>query len=130
MGRNSPQICAWLAETHKISVGEDAILRLLKRLRTVPPTDGEGLTDLIAVRAALRSDLVAGDWRQHHSAARLLTEIHQIITSERREAEAKLAELDGVNTPAKAYSVEASPDDFPDPPETHQEAPGSAEGAE
>lgn len=129
-GLSSVQIQSWLAENHKLVVGDDAILRLLKRVRIVPPVDGEGLSDLIAVRSSLRADLRSGDWKQKHSAARLLVEIHTIIAAERREAEAKLDALDGARIPAKAYSVAASPDDFPDPQETQPNAPGSAEGAE
>lgn len=141
-GLSAPQIQTWLSENHKIVVGDDAISRLLKKLRTVPPTDGDGLTDLLAVRGALRADLVAGDWRQRHSAARLLVEIHQIVSSERREAELRLAELDEAQAQAhtKTYTVDASPDTWPEPtepeptepngpetPETQPGAPGAAQ---
>jgi len=128
-GLSAPQIQSWLADNHKIVVGDDAISRLLKRVRIVPPVDGDGLTDLIAVRASLRADLHSGDWRQKHSAARLLVEIHQIVASERREAEARLAELD--DAPTKTYTVDANPDTWPDPPaETPETQPEPAGGAQ
>lgn len=134
-GRTAPQICEWLLEHHKISVTDDTVLRILRRVRIVPPVDGDGLTDLIAVRASLRADLLAGDWRQKHSAARLLVEIHQIVSSERREAESRLAELDEAQAHTKTYTVDASPDTWPEPneptdpetPETQPDAPGAAQ---
>ena len=128
-GLSAPQIQSWLADNHKIVVGDDAISRLLKRVRIVPPVDGDGLTDLIAVRSSLRADLHSGDWRQKHSAARLPAEIHTIITAERREAEARLAELDHAQAHTKTYTVDASPDSWPDPQEqeTQPNEPGDAQ---
>lgn len=139
-GRTAPQICEWLLEHHKISVTDDTVLRILRRVRVVPPIDGDGLTDLIAVRSSLRADLLASDWRQKHSAARLLVEIHQIVASERREAEARLAELDEAQAQTKTYTVDASPDTWPEPtdpetteptdpetPETQPDAPGATQ---
>ncbi len=129
-GLSAPQIQSWLAENHKIVVGDDAISRLLKRVRIVPPVDGDGLTDLIAVRSSLRADLQSGDWRQKHSAARLLVEIHTIIISERREAEARLAELDGTQSHTKTYTVDASPDTWPEPAGTQETQPEPVGGAQ
>lgn len=132
-GRTINQIIEWLAESHRISVGEEAVRRLLKRVRIVPPVDAPGLTDLIAVRSSLRADLLSTDWRQKHSAARLLVEIHTIITAERREAEARLAELDDAQSHTKTYTVDASPDTWPEPagtdgtPETNPEPAGGAQ---
>lgn len=137
-GRTSTQIVEWLLDNYQISVTDDTVLRILRRVRVVPPVDGEGLTDLIAVRASLRADLLAGDWRQKHSAARLLVEIHQIVASERREAEARLAELDEAQAHTKTYTVDASPDTWADPaqpaeptdpetPETQPDAPGATQ---
>jgi len=128
-GRTSTQIVEWLLDNYQICVTDETVLRVLRRLRVVPPVDGEGLTDLLAVRSSLRADLLARDWRQKHSAARLLVEIHQIVASERREAETRLAELDEAQTPTKTYTVDASPDTWPDPAETQEtqpEAPGAA----
>lgn len=131
-GRTSTQIVEWLLDNYQISVTDDTVLRILRRVRVVPPVDGEGLTDLLAVRSSLRADLLARDWRQKHSAARLLVEIHQIVASERREAEARLAELDDAQSHTKTYTVDASPDTWPDPqpaetPETQPEPAGGAQ---
>jgi hypothetical protein len=131
-GRTSTQIVEWLLDNYQISVTDDTVLRILRRVRVVPPVDGEGLTDLLAVRSSLRADLLARDWRQKHSAARLLVEIHQIVASERREAEARLAELDDAQAHTKTYTVDASPDTWPDPqpaetPETQPEPAGGAQ---
>lgn len=133
-GRSSTQIQAWLYENHRISVNDDTILRYIHKVRVVPPVDAPGLTDLLAVRSSLRADLLSTDWRQKHSAARLLVEIHTIITAERREAEARLAELN--TAPTKTYTVDASPDTWPDPPadpeaqETQETQPEPAGGAQ
>ena len=132
-GRTSTQIVEWLLDNYQISVTDDTVLRILRRVRVVPPVDGEGLTDLLAVRSSLRADLLARDWRQKHSAARLLVEIHSIITAERREAEARLAELDDAQAHTKTYTVDASPDTWPDPPadpETQETQPEPAGGAQ
>lgn len=132
-GRTSTQIVEWLLDNYQISVTDDTVLRILRRVRVVPPVDGEGLTDLLAVRSSLRADLLARDWRQKHSAARLLVEIHQIVASERREAEARLAELDDAQSHTKTYTVDASPDTWPDPPadpETQETQPKPAGGAQ
>lgn len=141
-GRTAPQICEWLTENHRIVVTDDTMLRTIHRVRVVPPVDGDGdgLIDLIAVRSSLRADLLARDWRQKHSAARLLVEIHQIVSSERREAEARLAELDEAQAHTKTYTVDASPDTWPEPmdpetteptdpetPETQPDAPGATQ---
>lgn len=136
-GRTSTQIVEWLLDNYQISVTDDTVLRILRRVRVVPPVDGEGLTDLLAVRSSLRADLLARDWRQKHSAARLLVEIHQIVASERREAEAKLAELDDAQAHTKTYTVDANPDTWPDQqpepagtPETQETQPKPAGGAQ
>ena len=132
-GRTSTQIVEWLLDNYQISVTDDTVLRILRRVRVVPPVDGEGLTDLLAVRSSLRADLLARDWRQKHSAARLLVEIHQIVASERREAEAKLAEIDEAQAHTKTYTVDASPDTWPDPPadpEAQETQPEPAGGAQ
>lgn len=120
-GRSSTQIQAWLFENHRISVTDDTILRYIHKVRVVPPVDAPGLTDLLAVRSSLRADLLSTDWRQKHSAARLLVEIHSLITAERREAEARLAELDEAQAHTKTYTVDASPDTWADPPSTPAE---------
>ena len=132
-GRTSTQIVEWLLDNYQISVTDDTVLRILRRVRVVPPVDGEGLTDLLAVRSSLRADLLARDWRQKHSAARLLVEIHQIVASERREAEARLAELDDAQAHTKTYTVDASPDTWPEPAgtqETQETQPEPAGGAQ
>ena len=133
-GRTSTQIVEWLLDNYQICVTDETVLRVLRRVRVVPPVDGEGLTDLLAVRSSLRADLLARDWRQKHSAARLLVEIHQIVASERREAEARLAELDDAQSHTKTYTVDASPDTWPDPPagtqETQETQPEPAGGAQ
>ena len=132
-GRTSTQIVEWLLDNYQICVTDETVLRVLRRVRVVPPVDGEGLTDLLAVRSSLRADLLARDWRQKHSAARLLVEIHQIVASERREAEAKLAELDDAQAHTKTYTVDASPDTWPDPPadpEAQETQPEPAGGAQ
>lgn len=128
-GRTSTQIVEWLLDNYQISVTDETVLRVLRRVRVVPPVDGEGLTDLLAVRSSLRADLLARDWRQKHSAARLLVEIHQIVAAERREAEAKLAEIDEAQAHTKTYTVEASPETWPEPAEqeTHPEPAGGAQ---
>jgi hypothetical protein len=132
-GRTSTQIVEWLLDNYQICVTDETVLRVLRRVRVVPPVDGEGLTDLLAVRSSLRADLLARDWRQKHSAARLLVEIHQIVASERREAEAKLAEIDEAQAHTKTYTVDASPDTWPDPPadpEAQETQPEPAGGAQ
>jgi len=129
-GRSSTQIQAWLFENHRISVTDDTILRYIHKVRVVPPVDAPGLTDLLAVRSSLRADLLSTDWRQKHSAARLLVEIHTIITSERREAEARLAEIDEAQAHTKTYTVDASPDSWPEPAETPETQPEPARGAQ
>ena len=132
-GRSSTQIQAWLYENHRISVNDDTILRYIHKVRVVPPVDAPGLTDLLAVRSSLRADLLSTDWRQKHSAARLLVEIHSIITAERREAEARLAELDDAQSHTKTYTVDASPDTWPEPAgtqETQETQPNEPGGAQ
>ncbi len=54
-GRTSTQIVEWLLDNYQICVTDETVLRVLRRVRVVPPVDGEGPTDLLA-RSARRCE--------------------------------------------------------------------------
>lgn len=86
-------VVAWLATTHGIKVSRATVSRTLAKVRAAAPpplpvilastapdpvpqldyaTEGD---ELVALRADIRKDLKATDWKQRHSAANLLCKL-------------------------------------------------------
>ena len=132
-GWSSAQIQSWLATTYQIDAAIETICKVLRRVRITPPVDdaGGGLTDFIAARAALRADLLATDWRARQGAVARLVEIRRLELEIEERRSARLAELN--TAPTKTYTVDASPDTWPDPPadpEAQETQPEPAGGAQ
>lgn len=132
-GWSSAQIQSWLATTYQIDAAIETISKVLRRVRITPPVDdaGGGLTDFIAARAALRADLLATDWRARQGAVARLVEIRRLELEIEERRSARLAELN--TAPTKTYTVDASPDTWPEPAgtqETQETQPEPAGGAQ
>lgn len=130
-GWSSAQIQSWLATTYQIDAAVETISKVLRRVRITPPVDdtGGGLTDFIAARAALRADLLATDWRARQGAVARLVDIRRLELEIEERRATRMAELNAA--PTKTYTVDASPDTWPDPPagtpETQPEPAGGAQ---
>lgn len=125
VGGHSPsQIQTYLADQLRISVSLETLSKILRRVRVTPPdfSDAEGLSDLLAVRAAMRSDLLAKDRQTRQGAARLLVEVHQLLMALAEKKSAK--EASGPVPPAKVYTTLASPDAWPAPPKSPPDGAG------
>lgn len=114
------QIQSWLAAHYNIDASVDTIAKVLRRVRITPPTDdtGGGLTDFIAARAALRADLLATDWRARQGAVARLIDLRRLELEIEERRSARLAELN--TAPTKTYTVDASPDTWPEPAGTQE----------
>lgn len=131
-GWSSAQIQSWLATTYQIDAAIETISKVLRRVRITPPVDdaGGGLTDFIAARAALRADLLATDWRARQGAVARLVEIRRL---ELEIEERRAARVASTAPTTKTYTVDASPDSWPDPPadpEAQETQPEPAGGAQ
>ena len=123
-GQTPSQIQSWLGDHYKLHVSTDLVLKILRRVRVSPPSeeDQTGLSDLLAVRAALRADLLAKDYRARQGAARLLVEIYQIVDGIRQRNADKTQTQ--AQAPQKAYTTLASPDAWPAPPKSPPDGAG------
>ena len=125
-GQTPAQIQDWLLTHYGITAALDTVLKTLHRIRVTPPSeeDQTGLSDLLAVRAALRADLLAKDYRARQGAARLLVEIYQIVDGIRQRNADKIQTQ--AQAPQKAYTTLASPDAWPDPPKSSPDGAGGS----